>query len=200
MTHECSVLWAKSLFTLTPGWSLNLLSEENFPGKGSSFVIVANHESATDILSLYYLNKKFCWLAKKEAFKVPLIGQAMRWGGFISVERGVKESHSRALSLCKEKIKSGTPVIFFPEGTRSTLGYPKDFKVGAFKIAKEMGIPVLPLVLKGAGNLLRKGSLAPNKASMTVKVLKPVKSIESESIEEFAKRVETLVILEHKKI
>lgn len=200
IVHEVSMMWGKSLFALTPGWSLELSGSENFLPKGSSFVLVANHESATDILALYHLGLRFVWLAKKEAFKTPLIGTGLRWGGHIPVERGVKESHNEALKKCKDQIASGTPVLFFPEGTRSTLGYPKDFKVGAFKIAKEMGVPVLPVVLKGAGKLLRKGSLAYNEATMRIKVLEPTSSHENETVSEFTKRVEQLVISEHAKL
>ena len=200
LTHLKAIDWARSLFSFTPGWSLKISGQENFPKENSSFVIVANHESATDILALYYLKKQFRWLAKKEAFKVPLIGIAMKWAGYISVTRGNKESHSKALEECKEKIRKGTPVLFFPEGTRSTLGHPKKFKAGAFKIAKDLDVPVLPIVLKGAGNLLKKGSLAPNKASITVKILKPEHSQENESVSEFTKRIEDLIKEEHAQI
>lgn len=200
LTHLRAAKWAKSLFTLTPGWSVKILNKNYLPKDKTSLVIVANHESATDILAIYYLKMQFRWLAKKEAFKVPFIGIAMKWAGYIPVKRGNKESHKKALEACKETIARKVPVLFFPEGTRSTLGHPKEFKVGAFKIAKDMNVPVFPIVLKGAGKLLKKGSFAPNKAAITVKLLEPVTSPQEESIGDFAKRVENLIKKEHAKI
>lgn len=197
--HLRSGKWAKDLFHFTPWWSIQISGKEKIPHSGR-FVIIANHESATDMLALYYLQIQFRWLAKKEAFKIPCIGQAMKWAGYIPIQRGAKKSHKEAIDLCKKTIEEETPVLFFPEGTRSTLGYPKNFKVGAFKVAKELGVPVLPIVLKGAGKLLKKGSLTPSRATMVVKILDPVSSRSEESIEEFTKRVENLVVKEHKSI
>jgi 1-acyl-sn-glycerol-3-phosphate acyltransferase len=197
--HLRSAKWGRDLFRFNPLWSIQISGKEKIPDSGH-FVIVANHESATDMLALNYLQIQFRWLAKKEAFKIPCIGQAMTWSGYIPIQRGSRESHKHAIDLCKQSIEEKTPVLFFPEGTRSTLGYPKDFKVGAFKVAKEVGAPVLPIVLKGAGKLLKKGSLAPKKATMVVKILDPVSSPLEESIEDFTKRVEELIIKEHKNI
>jgi len=199
IAHLRSSKWGRDLFRFTPVWSIQISGKENIPNSGN-FVIVANHESATDMLALNYLQIQFRWLAKKEAFKIPCIGQAMKWSGYIPIHRGAKESHKTAIDLCKKTIEEKTPVLFFPEGTRSTLGYPKDFKVGAFKVAKEVGVSVLPIVLKGAGKLLKKGSLTPNKATMVVKILAPISSPQEEAIEDFTKRVEELIIKEHKNI
>ena len=147
---------------MTPGWSMQLIGNELLPPEGTPCVIVANHESATDILALYYLRRQFRWLSKEENFKFPLIGWGMRSAGYIPLKRGNKSSR-RALKLCKENLRRQIPVLFFPEGTRSTLGYPKTFKPGAFKISQEMNLPVLPIVLKGAGKLLNKAAWPPTK-------------------------------------
>lgn len=198
--HELATKWAHTLFKLTPGWSMQLIGIELLPPEGTRCVIVANHESATDILALYYLKRQFRWLSKEENFKVPLIGWGMTAAGYIPIKRGNKESSRRALELCKEKIKRNIPVLFFPEGTRSTLGHPKTFKPGAFKIAQEMNVPILPIVLKGAGKLLNKGSMAPNKATITVKILEMIQPEENETLSDFTLRVEKLMCQEHQKL
>lgn len=199
-SHLRAAKWARSLFFLTPGWSIRIINRDFIPQQDVSLVIVANHESAADVLSLNYLHMQFRWLAKKELFRTPLIGKAMKWAGYISIERGVKESHIRALEECKKTIERKIPVLFFPEGTRSTLGHPKAFKIGAFKLAKEMNVPILPIVLKGAGKLLEKGSLAPSRATIVIKLLDLTECQADESVQDFTTRVEELIRDEHKKI
>lgn len=196
--HSLATRWAHSLFELTPGWSMKLLNKELLPPEGTPCIIVANHESATDILALYYLKRQFRWLSKEENFKVPLIGWGMKAAGYIPIKRGNKESSKRALEICKENLRRNIPVLFFPEGTRSTLGYPKTFKPGAFKLSQEMDLPVLPIILKGAGKLLLKGSLAPNKATITMKILPMIHSEENESLADYTLRVENLMKEVHK--
>ncbi len=195
--HSLAGKWAHALFKLTPGWSIKLINKEKLPKEGTPFVIIANHESATDILALYYLKRQFRWFSKEENFKLPLIGSAMKSADYIPIKRGDKQSSRKALELCKEKLRHNTPILFFPEGTRSTLGYPKTFKPGAFKISQEMNLPVLPIVLKGAGKLLTKGSLAPNKATITMKILDLIYPQKEESLADYTLRVEQLMRKEH---
>ena len=199
--HKVATLWGKSLLQIVPGWKIILEGKENIPHSSEKpFIITANHESATDILALYYLNIQFRWLAKIEAFKIPVVGTAMRWAGYIPIIRGKKESHTKALNKCRELLQNKTPVLFFPEGTRSTIGKPKKFKVGAFLLAKECQVPVVPIVLFGAGKLLRKHSISPKAATVHIKILPAQNIKESESVDEFCKRVESLIVSEHEKI
>ena len=170
------------------------------PPEGTPFIIVSNHESATDILALYYLKRQFKWLSKEENFRVPFIGMAMKLACYIPIKRGNKESSRMALEECKDNLRRKIPILFFPEGTRSTLGYPKSFKPGAFKISQEMNLPVLPIILKGAGKLLSKGSLAPNKATVTVKILELIPPQKNESLMDYTLRVENVIKKEHKNL
>ena len=198
--HKIASLWGKSLLMIVPGWKILLEGKENIPKDKETFIITANHESATDILGLYFLGIQFRWLAKIEAFRIPVVGTAMRWAGYIPIIRGQRESHAKALDQCRKLLYNQTPVLFFPEGTRSTTGKPKNFKIGAFLLAKECQLPILPIVLYGAGKLLKKHSIAPKAATVHIKIL-PLTSIqEAETVEDFCKRVQNMIVKEHEKI
>ena len=144
------------MFKSIPIWSLKIDGHKNIPQAGQSYIIVANHESATDILAIYQLGIQFRWLLKDSIFRLPLLNKALKWADYVPIQRGDKDSHQKALKHCQEHLKNRTPVLFFPEGTRSTTGSPKAFKTGAFHLAKQSNVPVLPIVLCGAGNLLQK--------------------------------------------
>ena len=112
-THDLARRWGKSLFSMVPGWALEVFDLENLPGKEQSYIVVANHESATDILAVYTLNINFRWLAKKEIFRLPLIGTAMRWAGYVPIKRGSQKSHHAALEQCKGLLRLKVPILFF---------------------------------------------------------------------------------------
>ena len=97
-------------------------------------------------------------------------------------------------------IRAGLSMLFFPEGTRSETGELKPFKIGAFKLAREMNVPVLPIAMHGAGKLLRKGTLSPCAASVKIKILPEVYDNPEESIEQFAERVRDIISTAHKKL
>lgn len=196
-THLLATKWGQAFFNLTPGWNIVVSGREHLPAPGKPYVIVANHESGTDILAIYFLGIPFRWLAKDSVFKLPLIGQAMRWADYVPIVRGSKDSHIQALATSEKHLRAGTSMLFFPEGTRSTLGYPKEFKTGAFRLALKCGLPVLPIVLQGAGNLLKKKSLCPEPATMQVQILAPVSALAGEGPQEFTTRVRALIVSAH---
>ncbi|MEZ4743977.1 MAG: lysophospholipid acyltransferase family protein [Bdellovibrionota bacterium] len=188
--HEVATQWARSIMFLTPGWRIEVTGSEHLPPDGKAVVIVANHESATDILAMYYLGIQFRWLAKKEVFELPLIGKAMSLAGYVPIDRKDPDSHKEALAKSAEWLSKGIPMFFFPEGTRSDTGKVKKFKRGAFRLANENDVEVLPVCIKGAGRLLKKGTVFPCTAVVFVHILPMMKQRKNESTEEFAGRVQ----------
>lgn len=194
LAHRLCQSWGNTLFHWTPGWSISIKGLEHLEALGHSpAIIVSNHESATDILAFYQLDLQFRWLAKKRMFEFPLIGGAMRSAEYVGVERGNKESHGKALDASRDILRSGTSMLFFPEGTRSTTGHPGKFKIGAFKLAMEENRPILPVALIGSGRLMKKGTLAPNKARIDLCIMKPQKHHKDEDIQDYTKRIENLI-------
>lgn len=143
-------------------------------------IIVANHLSSLDVLVIGgFLHREFRWLAKSELFSVPISGWYLSLAGHIRVHRG--ESARERNRLIKEQVArvvgEGASVLFFPEGTRSRDGRLKPFQLGAFLAAVRNELPVIPLVVRGTGELLEAGakdlSVKPDR-HCSVTVLPPV--------------------------
>jgi 1-acyl-sn-glycerol-3-phosphate acyltransferase len=154
-----------------PPWRLGV--EGRFPGKGP-YVVVANHQSMLDILLLSRLPREMKWVAKEELFKIPWIGWMLRMTGDIAVRRGDPESGGEALAKAKEYLARGMSVMMFPEGTRSTKGTMLPFKSGAFRLALEAGVPVLPIAVSGTAHGMPKGGPWVRPCRATARILEPV--------------------------
>lgn len=143
----------------------------------TSYVIVANHQSLVDIYVVYgYLPKDFKWVMKKELRSIPILGIACEAMGHIIVDRSNTEAALDTINAARERITDGMSVVFFPEGTRSRLGDLKPFKKGAFRLAIELELPILPVVIHGTDKILPSDTtdLVPGKA--TLEILPPIET------------------------
>jgi 1-acyl-sn-glycerol-3-phosphate acyltransferase len=200
-THYLAGVWSRLIFSLVPGWRLTIKGLDNLPSQNDApVVIVCNHESLTDIWAIYFLPLQFRWLSKDAVFKVPLIGAAMRWAGYIAIKRGDSRSHSQALSHCAEVLRSGCSVLFFPEGTRSVTNELREFKVGAFKLALDEKVKILPLAITGTRSLLKKGTMLPGIASVRISVMPLYELDATKSIEENAADARLMIGAEIKRL
>jgi 1-acyl-sn-glycerol-3-phosphate acyltransferase len=122
-------------------------------------VLVSNHTSEYDILTLAAaLPVPFHFVGKKELNRVPLFGMAWRAAGHISIDRSNRASALTSLKRAGEKIRARSAVvILFPEGTRSGSGELQPFKKGAFIMATEANIPVIPTIIEGSRYILPPG-------------------------------------------
>lgn len=120
-----------------------------------SYVVVANHLSLYDIWVLYgWLDLDIRWVAKKEVLYIPIVGIACVALGHVFVDRSNHERAVASLNAAKSRIRNGTSVVFFPEGTRSRSGILQPFKKGAFRMAAELRLPILPVTLVGTREIL----------------------------------------------
>ncbi|MBI5545952.1 MAG: 1-acyl-sn-glycerol-3-phosphate acyltransferase [Deltaproteobacteria bacterium] len=138
------------------------------------FVVVANHLSTADPFLLSKLPWDMRWVAKEELFRQPVIGWLMRCGGDIPLRRGERASVEDMFRACRETLAAGVSVMLFPEGTRSPDGLLQSFKDGAFQIAIEAQVPVLPVVVQGTRECRPKGSLWFGEARAVARVLEPI--------------------------
>ena len=138
-------------------------------------VFIFNHQSNADFLiAIKLIRKGARGVAKKELESMPIIGQMLKASGTIFLDRTDKEKSIEALKPAVESLKGGTSVVIFPEGTRSydyTLG---KFKKGAFHMAMEAGVPVIPIILKNAHDVMPRGKNVFNPTLVEVVVLPPV--------------------------
>jgi 1-acyl-sn-glycerol-3-phosphate acyltransferase len=164
--HMYSCAWAMLYVVANPIWRARFQGRERLPWRGPA-VIVANHLSLLDILVLYGLFRPFKWVAKAELFRVPVVGWNMWLNDYVPVWRGDRESVRKMMAHCRAHLARGTPLLLFPEGTRSMDGRLQRFKDGAFRLAFESGAPVIPIALTGTfdampkqGLMIRKGMRA----------------------------------------
>jgi len=156
--HLFSSFWASMYIWLMPAWSVTIKGKENID-KNKTYVIISNHQSLLDILVAFRLFFHFKWVSKEEIFKIPFIGWNMRLNRYIALRRGDKESVQQMFDDCNKAISQESSVFMFPEGTRSKTRQLKSFKPGAFILAKDNQIPILPIAISGTREALPKHSL-----------------------------------------
>jgi len=172
--HSFSRLWSLFYSAVNPYWAISLAGLEKI-NPHETYVLVANHNSFIDILVLYYLPLHFKWVAKDSLFKIPLFGWNMRLSRYIAIRRGDEASKLALFKTVRLWLARKVNVLFFPEGTRSLDGKLKPFKPGAFKVAIESGVKILPIVLNGTREALPARSLIfAHKAFMKLTVLDPI--------------------------
>ena len=138
------------------------------------YVVVANHESFVDILLISHLPFEMKWLSKTTFFRFPLVGWMMRLAGDIPLQRGDRDSATQALATCRTRLDQHVSVMIFPEGTRSRTGDLGPFKDGAFSLAIDAQVPILPLAVHGARGALRAHDWRFGLATAEVRILEPV--------------------------
>jgi len=137
-------------------------------------VFVANHSSFTDVFLIVRLPWEMKWLSKRSIFRIPILGWQMRAAGDVPIIRGDRDDARRAMKKMRGILQSGVSVILFPEGTRSPDGSLAKFRAGAFRLAIEAGVDVVPLAIAGAADSLPKHSLVFQPSTAMLRVLPPV--------------------------
>jgi len=123
--------------------------------KGQSYIILSNHQSHFDILAFYgHWGRQFRWVIKEELRKVPGLGWYCAAGGHIFIDRSSREKAIESLKRARPLLEDGISVMFFPEGTRSRDGRMREFKKGGFRMALELGFPILPVSISGTRHVL----------------------------------------------
>jgi len=152
-------LWAV-LVSKFFGITSSIKGRENIT-PGTSYIITPNHQSHAEILALLTaLPVKFRWVVKKELLNVPLFGHALARTGAISIDRSNREKSIKSLQDAAEKLKDGWSVLIYPEGTRTPDGNIHEFKKGAFMMAIQTSIPILPVTCNGAYKVMPRNTLA----------------------------------------
>jgi 1-acyl-sn-glycerol-3-phosphate acyltransferase len=138
------------------------------------YVAVSNHESYADIFLISHFPWEMKWLSKDTIFKIPVMGWMMRMAKDIPIKRGKRESVVSALQGCRDRLGRKVSVMIFPEGTRSMTEELLPFKDGAFKLAIESQVPILPIAVAGTRDCMAKHSFAFRRARAKARVLAPI--------------------------
>lgn len=137
-----------------------------------TYLVMSNHQSLYDIPVLFYVvGPNIRMVTKKELFRVPVFGGALEAAGFVKIDRTDRNRAIRSLDEARALLASGTHVWIAPEGTRSLSGQLLPFKKGAFYLAFEAGLPILPVTLRGTRDVLAaKGILSTAGATVRVTI------------------------------
>lgn len=123
--------------------------------KKTSYVFVANHQGSFDIFLIYgFLNRNFKWMMKKSLRKAPFVGKACESAGHIFVDKSGPKKIMATIEQGRHTLTDGMSLMVFPEGSRSFTGHMGDFKKGAFMLADELQLPVVPLTISGSFQVL----------------------------------------------
>jgi 1-acyl-sn-glycerol-3-phosphate acyltransferase len=149
---------------------------ENVPTH-TPIILMSNHQSLVDIAAIVStLPRSVRWrfVAKKELVRVPIFGQALVASGHIIIDRGHHAKAVESLRRAAERIRSGTTVIIFPEGTRSSNGHLQPFKSGPFHLALEAQVPIVPVTVSGSQHATPKGTLRVHPGTVKIVYGKPI--------------------------
>jgi 1-acyl-sn-glycerol-3-phosphate acyltransferase len=159
---------------LIPIWSIRIEGREKAV-KGTTYVIISNHQSILDILLVNCLRYKFKWISKIENINVPVLGWYLKMADYIIVDRDNEESKIEMLEKSYNCLKRGISIMIFPEGTRSLNNEIGFFKRGAFQLALKAHVPILPVLVDGTGDILPKhGLIFSSGHHIRIKVLDPI--------------------------
>lgn len=125
-----------------------------------SYIVAANHQSIFDVFVMYgWLPNIFKWIMKAELRKIPLVGKACESAGHIFIDRSNPIAAQKSLKRAEKQLINGISVVIFPEGTRTKTGSMSRFKKGAFRIATDLSLPIVPVTIKGSFECLPRNTM-----------------------------------------
>jgi 1-acyl-sn-glycerol-3-phosphate acyltransferase len=194
--RTCAVPWAKTILFLC-GVKLRIKALENLRD-GRPRVYVANHQSYFDIFAILAgLPVDFKFILKKELMGIPILGQAVKAAGYISIDREYSRKAILSVNRAADQIRKGNSVVIFPEGTRSVDGLVGEFKKGGFHLAMKSGCDIVPVAILKSRDIVPKGSLKINRGTIYLSIGRsiPLKDISKRDLNPLIERVRDEVIL-----
>jgi 1-acyl-sn-glycerol-3-phosphate acyltransferase len=175
LQHACAKLWARIVLAICRV-RLKVSWDSEF-GQDVPYVFFANHQSHIDIpIILVALPVAFRFAAKKELFRIPFLGWHLRRSGHIPVDRHNPHAAVKAFRGATEKLRSGTSLVFFPEGGTSLDGDLKPFKGGGFVLAEQSQAEVVPVTIRGSRTVLLPTTYHVRGGAVEVTLGKPIPS------------------------
>ena len=142
------------------------------------YVFVSNHRSYLDTAAIFvYTGRRIGVLAKKELLKVPVLGVGMGFVNVMAIDRTNRESAIRTTEAAAKRIQSGVSFAVFVEGTRAKPGELLPFKKGAFYMARQAGVPVVPVAIKNSDVLMGKGTGEAKAGTIEMVMMSPVETV-----------------------
>lgn len=141
----------------------------------TSYLFVANHQGAYDIFSIYgYLGHNFRWMMKQSLRKIPFVGFACAASKQIFVDNSSVAGVKRTMHEAEEQLSGGMSLVVFPEGARTWTGKMRSFKKGAYKLAMEFQLPVVPITIDGAFDVMPRFRKLPRWGRIALTIHEPI--------------------------
>jgi 1-acyl-sn-glycerol-3-phosphate acyltransferase len=147
---------------------------ENFE-RDHPYVFVSNHQSHFDIATIFHSTPtNLRIIGKKSLFYIPFFGWYLTLAGYISLDRSNRDRAIRSHDKAAEKIRKGVPIVSFPGGGRSVDGSVQSFKKGAFMLALQAGVPIVPISISGSIKVLPKKSISIQPGTIWIHYAQPI--------------------------
>lgn len=188
-------IWWSKLLCAVALVKVKIEGSENFDHH-KSYIFVANHQSIFDIFIIYgWLDSRFKWIMKKEIRKIPFVGSACNAAGHIFIDRSSAAKALKSIEEAEKKLKGGSSVVIFPEGTRTNTGKMGKFKKGAFGMAVDLDLDIVPITIKGAYNVLPKHKIYIKPGTIEMKIHRPISTdgITYANLPEFMDKVHQII-------
>ncbi|MDE6328322.1 MAG: 1-acyl-sn-glycerol-3-phosphate acyltransferase [Duncaniella sp.] len=167
------IYWAR-LFCWLNFVTVSVKGAENIDSK-TSYVFVANHQGAFDIFSLFgWLGHNFRWMMKQSLRKIPFVGWACKASGQIFVDNSSIAATRHTMQDAEKQLSGGMSLAVFPEGARTWDGKMRRFKKGAFRLAVEFSLPVVPVTIDGAFHVMPRFKKLPRPGHIVLTIHKPI--------------------------
>jgi 1-acyl-sn-glycerol-3-phosphate acyltransferase len=177
--HATARTWSRFILWLF-GIKVKVLGADHLD-RTKHYIYVSNHASMFDIPAVVVgIPDDIRFVLKKELTRVPIWGWALKYGYYISIDRGRARDAAKSLEEAVERMRTGASVILFAEGTRTRDGKLQPFKRGAFSLAARSGVPIVPVAINNTFGILPKGSVRARPTDITMVLEKP---IPTESVE-----------------
>ncbi|WP_432661834.1 lysophospholipid acyltransferase family protein [Wukongibacter baidiensis] len=173
LAYSIAKSWGRDLVKRS-GSKVTVVGEENIP-ENEAVLFVSNHQSNLDIpILLGFIDKPKAFVAKIELSKFPVLSTWMKLINCIFIDRGNARESLKAIKAGIKLLKGGYSLVIFPEGTRSKDGNLMEFKPGSLKLATKSGVPIVPVTINGAKDIMPSGKLAIRPANVELVISKPI--------------------------
>ncbi|HEU5237982.1 MAG TPA: lysophospholipid acyltransferase family protein [Pyrinomonadaceae bacterium] len=191
--------WGARNWLRLTGVKVHVTGREHLDPK-QPYVFVANHQSYLDAAPLFaFTGRRVGVIAKKELLNAPILGFGMGFVNVIAIDRSNRERAVETLKIATDRLRSGVSFMVCPEGTRAQPGEMLPFKKGAFHMAVQAGVPIVPIALKNSDVLMGKGTREAWPGTIDMVMMPPVDTSwvkTDDDLDELVTRVQSMIMQE----